>query len=204
MRRGQFTTILEVIRGDERPEQDFALVLNAPPEVAQGIDDVRRRYDPAFKENILPHITVKRPAPLGGMEKVPQVRFVLREALQSFPALSVQLQGYGIFRSPNRNVAFLKVADEKPFCELHSRVLEGLGRLYPGGLADRYEGENYHPHLTIGNELSDLDLAVLEHELSSGLFQLDFNFRLDQVALFVHQPGQPWQIVELFEFKVEE
>lgn len=199
-RREQFTTILEAIRPDNSTEQNFALVLNAPSEIAQALNDVRRRYDPAHKVGISPHITIKRPALVGDPARVSEIRRVLRETLQDFPAIKVQLQGYDFFKIPDRNVVFLKVQDEQPFCELHNRIITALSQIYPNGQADQYEGSQFHPHLTIGNELNALDLAVLEYELSNGGYQLEFAFTLRHVDLFVNQAGQPWQVVESFQF----
>ncbi len=200
--RDQFTGILDntLLPVEHQPEQDFALVLNAPPEVAQAIDDVRRRYDPAFKAGILPHITIKRPSALGIPEKLPLVQEALREGLAGHGAIQVQLEGYGIFNKPGTSVVFLKLRDETPFITLHRRAITALSQVYPDGLADQYEGQNYHPHLTIGNELSDLDLAVLEHELATGSFKLDFSFTFTQVTLFVQAANQPWRTLEEINF----
>lgn len=196
----QFTSIVEVLRPVTRLEQNFALVLNMPPEVAAEIDDIRRRYDPAYPMGIAPHVTVKRPAALGDIADVETMRQVLREVLQSFGPIPVQLNGYDIFRSPGSHVLFLKVANEKPFCELHMQVLQALARLYPNGQADHFENSHYHPHVTIGNKLSDLDLAVLEHELASGDYRLDFSFTLANLSLLIHESNQPWEEVENFKF----
>ncbi len=196
----QFTTIFEVIRPEIRPEQNFALVLNAPPEVAYALDDVRRRYDPAYKLGIAPHITVKRPARLNEIRDIELLRQVLGEVIHDLPSISVQLRGYGVFRRPDANVLFLKVENEAPFYELHMRVLAGLSRIYPNGQADHFESDSYHPHLTIGNQLSDFDLVVLEHELTSSDFPLDFSFTLDHLSFLAHHSGKPWQAVEDFKF----
>jgi 2'-5' RNA ligase len=196
----QFTSLVDALRPIPRLEQNFALVLNTPPEVAAEIDDIRRRYDPAYHVGFAPHITIKRPAMLGNMADLETMRQVLREVIESFEAIPVQLQGYDIFRSPGSHVLFLKVVDEKPFCELHQRVLQALTRLYPNGHADHFENSHYHPHVTIGNKLSDLDLAVLEHELAGGDYRLDFSFTLTHLSLLVHESNQPWEVVENFSF----
>lgn len=200
--KGKFTTIFEAIQVETKPQHSFALILMAPPEIAEALDDIRRRYDPAHKVGIPPHITIKRPAPLLQPEKikVEQLRQMIGPVARSFPPIQVQLQGYGIFRSPGRNVVFLKVKDEKPFCQLHMEVIKALSQLYPNGQADQYEGEQYHPHLTIGNQLSDLDLAVLERELSTGAYRLDFSFVLTQLHLYVTLTGQAWETADIFNF----
>ena len=200
--REQFTGILNPawLTAEQTEEQDFALIVNAPSEIAQALDDVRRRYDPAFKVGIPPHITIKRPAPLGGADKLAQLQAVLREGLTGAGEVSVQLRGYGIFKNPGTSVVFVKVQDEQPLLDLHQRSLTALSQIYPNGQADHFEGEKYHPHLTIGNELSELDLAVLEHELATGGYQLDFAFTVDCVTLFISQSGKPWQAIEDFKF----
>jgi 2'-5' RNA ligase len=195
-----FTSIVETVRPSLHPEQNFALVLNTPPEIALALDDIRRRYDPAYKMGITPHITVKRPALLGDEKNVDPMRRVLREVAATIAPISVQVRTFDTFRTPDSNVLFLKVEDEQPLRELHQNVLDALSRLYPDGRADQFENSHYHPHLTIGNKLSELDLAVLEYELSNGNYQLDFNFTLDRLSLLVQEGDKPWQGVEEFYF----
>ncbi|HEX2912570.1 MAG TPA: 2'-5' RNA ligase family protein [Chloroflexia bacterium] len=198
--REKFTTIFEAIRPESTAEDEFAIVLNAPPEISHALDDVRRRYDPAFKTGIPPHITVKRPALLLSKDKVPALHEAVRQVVHNFPPFPVQLQGYGLFKSAGRNVLFLKVQNEEPFCALHNQILDALRQIYPNGQADRYEDTNYHPHLTIGNELSEIDLAVLEYELKTGGYRLDFSFILDEISLFLHEARQPWNVLDTFKF----
>ncbi len=176
------------------------MVLNAPSEISHSLDDVRSRYDPAFKSGIPPHITIKRPAVFGKNVDTSALQQAIQQATGDFRAFQVKLEGYGVFRRLENNVLFLKVQDEQPFYELHHRVLRALAQLYPEGIADQFEAEKYHPHLTIGNNLSEIDLAVLEHELTSGGYQLDFSFEINEVTLFVLEPPQPWQIAGNFPF----
>jgi 2'-5' RNA ligase len=178
----------------------FALMLDMPPHVTAALEDIRQRYDPAHRIGYLPHITVKRPAALPNRENLPLMRAYLRNAALKLPPIHIQLSGYDIFRSPNRNVVYLKVADEAPFIRLHKAMVEALANVLPGGAADQFENDAYHPHLTIGNELSDLDLAVLQHELESGKQAFNFSFELDSVVLYVGKPGQKWPAIEVFHF----
>ncbi|MDB5083056.1 MAG: hypothetical protein JWP00_4980 [Chloroflexi bacterium] len=197
---GQFTRILETLNPEVTPQHEYAIILDAPSEISEALDDVRRRYDPGFKAKVPPHITVKRPTLLGDPAKVPLIQEAMREVSGSVSPIPVTLKGYGIFKSPGRNVVFLKVENERPLCDLHHKVAEALRRVYGNEQADHFENSNYHPHLTIGNELTDIDLAVLEHELSTGGYRLDFSFILTQFTLYVHDTGKPWETVESFAF----
>jgi len=197
-----FTGIFEAINPSDlaQPPQHFALLTYPPLEVATFMDDIRRRYDPAFKEGIAPHITIKRPAILPDTSLLPVVSAALKTAMARLVPSPVDLDGYNIFRKPGRNVVFLKIRDEQPFCQLHHTILKALGEVLPEGGADQFEGEAYHPHLTIGNALDDLELAVLEHELSSGQYRLNFSFELAEIVLLHQPPRQPWQRHETFRF----
>ena len=198
--RDRFTGIFQAVRPKEQPEQVYALLTYAPPEVSHALDDIRRRYDPAYKDGIKPHITVKRPAPLrdpkylGAMVKE---LGVMAARLKPFP---VDLNGYNTFRKHEANVAFLKIQDEASFCNLHSKVMEVLNKVFGEDVADQFEGPVYHPHLTIGNNLSDLELAVMEHELAQGDYHLHFNFWITGVTLMTQASGQIWQTINTFEF----
>lgn len=196
----QFTRILETVHPEAIPQQEYAIILDAPPEISEALDDVRRRYDPAFKVQVPPHITVKRPVVLTDPARIDQVREALRQVAASLPPIPVALKGFGRFKSPGRNVVFLKVEDESPLCNLHERVAAALFEVFGTAQTDHFEDRNYHPHLTIGNELSEIDLAVLEHELVTGGYRLDFDFTISRFSLYVHDTGQPWQTIETFSF----
>jgi 2'-5' RNA ligase len=197
---GQFTRILETIRPEAAPQQEYAIILDAPPEISEALDDVRRRYDPAFKVQVPPHITVKRPTVLPDPARIEGVREALRTVAASLPPIPVALKGFGSFKSPGRNVVFLKVENEVPLFQLHQRVAAVLREVFGVEQADQFENGSYHPHLTIGNELSEIDLAVLEHELMSGGYRLDFDFIITQFTLYVHDTGKPWETIETFSF----
>lgn len=196
----QFTRILETIHPEVTQQQEYALILDAPPEISEALDDVRRRYDPAFKVKVPPHITIKRPTVLGEPARIAQIQQAMKTVTASVPPIPVQLKGYGTFKSPGRNVVFLKVENERPLYDLHQKVAQALFQVYSTEQADHYENSSYHPHLTIGNELSEIDLAVLEHELTTGGYRLDFDFILTQFTLYVHHTGKPWETIETFVF----
>lgn len=196
----QFTRILETIRPEAAPQQEYAIILDAPPEISEALDDVRRRYDPAFKVKVPPHITVKRPTVLTEPDRIEATRDALREVANNLPPIPVALKGFGNFKAPGRNVVFLKVEDEAPLFQLHQKVVEALREVFGVEQADHFENSSYHPHLTIGNELSEIDLAVLEHELITGGYRLNFDFIISQFTLYVHDTGKPWQTIETFSF----
>jgi len=196
----QFTRILETIRPEETPQQEYAIILDAPREISEALDDVRRRYDPAFKVKVPPHITVKRPTVLADPARIKGTREALGTVAANLPPLPVTLNGFGSFKAPGRNVVFLKVEDEAPLFQLHQKVVAALHAVFGVDQADRFENGNYHPHLTIGNELSEIDLAVLEHELVTGGYRLNFDFIITQFTLYVHDTGKPWQTIETFSF----
>lgn len=197
---GQFTRILETLRPEAAPQQEYAIILDAPPEISEALDDVRRRYDPGFKVKVPPHITVKRPTVLTDPTRIEGIRAAMRTVAASLPPIPIALKGFGSFKVPGRNVVFLKVENEAPLCRLHERVAVALRDVFGTEQADHFENGNYHPHLTIGNELSEIDLAVLEHELTSGGYRLDFNFTITQFTLYVHATGKPWEAIETFSF----
>ncbi len=193
-----FTQIFQAVRSpaEGQPQHFFAIIAYAPPEISAAVDDIRSRYDPAFKDGIPPHITIKRPAILTNPALLSAMSGAIRVGLQHLQPFQVELDGYGVFRHPGRNVVFIKVRDERSFCELHTSVAAALSSVLADPGLDQYENSAYHPHLTIGNALSDLELAVMEHELSGGSYRLNFSFTLSEIALFSQPPAQPWQTVD--------
>lgn len=199
---GSFTGIFQAVRppGQEQQQHYFALLAYSPPEVSAAVDDIRRRYDPAFKADIPPHITLKRPAILENPALLPAITGTVKTAMLQIAPFRVELEGYGVFRRPGRNVVFLKVKDEQPFCALHMNIVRAIDSVLPGAALDQFEGESYHPHLTIGNALDDLELAVMEYELNNNGYRLNFNFTLSQISLLSQPPGLPWETVGVFQF----
>jgi 2'-5' RNA ligase len=198
--REQFTRILETLNPEITQHQEYAMVLDAPTEISEALDDVRRRYDPAFKAQVPPHITLKRPTRLTDQAHVALIQQAMEQVAAGVAPIPVTLKGYGSFKSPGRNVVFLKVENERPLYDLHQKVTQTLSQALGSEQADQYENSNYHPHLTIGNELTGIDLAVLEHELTTGGYRLDFSFILTQFTLYVHDTGKPWQTIKTFAF----
>lgn len=197
-----FTEIFKAIRypAEAQAKHYFALVTYAPPEVSEAVDDIRRRYDPAFKDDIAPHITIKRPAVIENPALLPAMVEAVRKALRDIAPFQVDLEGYDVFRKKDANVVFLKVRDERPFCNLHMTVVQALDSVLPGAAIDQYEGNAYHPHLTIGNALDDLELAVMEYELSQGNYRLNFSFTLSELSMMDQPPHQSWRTIENFSF----
>ncbi len=201
----KFTGILQIVQPEIGRERDFAIILYAPPEISMALDDIRRRYDPAFKANIPPHITVKRPAPLGAPENLDRLPQLLQEVTQNLRPFQVNLSGYDVFHKAECNVVFLKAVDETPLCNLHLEVIQALTHLYPNGSADALENDKYHPHLTIGNKLTNIELTVMEHELQSGSFRLNFEFIATEIGLMIQKPGEKpseliWETVGHYKF----
>lgn len=201
----KFTGILQIVQPEIGRERDFAIILYAPPEISMALDDIRRRYDPAFKANIPPHITVKRPTPLGTPENLDKLPHLLQEVTQTLRPFDVHLNGYDVFPKAECNVVFLKALDEAPLRHLHQQVIQNLSKIYPNGNADALENDKYHPHLTIGNKLTNLELPVMEHELQSGKFQLNFEFVATEIGLMVEKPGEKpseliWETIGHYKF----
>jgi len=188
-----FTGTLGSLRANNEQEAQFAVILYAPTEVSTALDYVRFRYDPSFKMKIPPHITLKRPASIGNPPNLPaHFHAVCRSIEEITPAIqpfTVELSGYDVFRKPDCNVVFLKIADSSPLWSLHQKLLDALSHFYIGGAADSLEGEKYHPHLTIGNKLSDIELTVLQHELDTGSYKLDFRFTAEEMGLLAQLPN---------------
>jgi 2'-5' RNA ligase len=188
----RFTTILKIAQNGERQEQEFAIILYAPAEISVSLDDIRRRYDPGFALKIPPHITIKRPASLGNPDNLAKLLATLSQKMENVAAstrlFEVELEGYSIFHKQDSNVVFLKIKNEEPLIELHKKIIHALSEVFPNGHADSLEYDNYHPHLTIGNKLSDIELAVMKHELDSGNYQLNFNFTAHEIGLLAQPP----------------
>lgn len=197
-----FTEIFRAIRypAKGQPQHYFALVTYAPPQVSEAVDDIRRRYDPAFKDDIAPHITIKRPAVLNEPELLVGMSAAVGKAMQNVRPFQVDLVGYDVFRKKDNNVVFLKVAQEDPFCALHMTMADALETVLQGAGLDQYEGIAFHPHLTIGNALGDLELAVMEYELGTGNYTLNFSYNVTEIAMLSQPPGQPWQTLNTFTF----
>lgn len=198
-----FTTFLKIVNREKAlAKQSFALTLYIPQNNNQALEEIRSRYDPAAQANIPIHITVKRFTPYFHKSEIEGIRQRLVEISSQLKPFLVTVDGYGTFDSPNHNVVFLKIKNPEPLRQLHYKIVEILEDFFAEGGIDNFEGQNYTPHITIGNALSDLDLAVLKHELSQQSGLLNFSWEVNQMSLVVafFQAGH-WEIVQTFKFE---
>jgi 2'-5' RNA ligase len=198
-----FTTFLKIVNPEKvLSRQSFALTLYIPEYIDTALHDIRERYDPAAQAGIPVHITLKRFTSFLIMEDVEKIREALENFSGQIKPFQIKLNGYGVFRSPNHNVVFLEVKNPELLHQLHCQVLGLLQKFVPQGGADPYEGENYVPHITLGNALSDLDLIVLEHELAEHKDKLNFTCHINQMSLVVafFQEGD-WKVLQTFRFE---
>lgn len=140
----------------------------------------RARFGDPRAARMPAHITVVPPTPLPGVAVV-DVEDHLASAVAGVPPFRVRLAGTGSFR-PVSPVAFVEVAEGAQRCDaLQRRVRTGLLAV---DLA-----YDYHPHVTVAQELPDPALD----EAMAILSGWSCEFPVDHLTLYRHCEDGVWR-----------
>lgn len=124
----------------------YGIVILPPPDLYRELVLLRKKH-PLLRSVSPPHITVKAPfVPRGTLALVTDR---LEEICSRIEPFELKLNGLGNFGS---KVIYVRVEESPELRALHLLLLEGLEE-YIESITDKYEGENYTPHLTVAEKL---------------------------------------------------
>lgn len=168
------------------PEFDCAVVIFAPDDVAQAIQERQAFFDPGFGSRLYPHVTVRA---MRGVKDAEGFTQAVATVCALTPPFTLSLRGLGRFESPDNNVIYLAVVKNPALQRFHEALRVALNPFgtpfYP-----QYEGPGYVPHMTLLHGLQDFFLDIAWEELSD--FQPAFDFRVDRVAVACREQGGEW------------
>ncbi len=166
---------------------NIGVVLFPSKRVQDFANSYRKRYDSKYAL-ITPHITLRERMEVDETELDHIVTELNRIASETKP-VNLHIQGARSFH-PTNNVLFLKVMPTDELEQLHRA-------LHTGPLAHNPKYD-FLPHITIGQELSDVELFdVLER-----LKMEDIRFQEDvtKMALLYELENGAWSVYETFRF----
>ncbi|AFS70991.1 MULTISPECIES: YjcG family protein [Exiguobacterium] len=166
---------------------NIGVVLFPSKQIQDFANSYRKRYDSKYAL-ITPHITMRERISVDDAELETIVAALNRVAAQTKP-VSLHIQGARSFH-PTNNVLFLKVMPTDELEQLHRA-------LHAGDLAHTPKYD-FLPHITIGQDLSDVELFdVLER-----LKMEDIRFQEDvtKMALLYELDNGSWSVYETFRF----
>jgi len=139
----------------------------------------RHRIGDPGAGKIPPHVTLLPPTDLEA-DQLELIEKHLTEAAASVPPFTMRLSGTGTFR-PVSQVVFVQVSTGIAECEL----LEGAVRRAP---IERVLAYPYHPHVTVGHDVSDSQLD----DAFAGLHEFAAEFEVDHFRMYSQDPDGAW------------
>lgn len=145
----------------------------------------RRRIGDPEAGKIPPHVTLLPPTDLDA-EQLELIEKHLSEAARTVAPFTMRLSGTGTFR-PISQVVFVQVSAGIAQCEL----LEKAVRRPP---IERTLEFPYHPHVTVGHDVTDAQLD----EASDGLRDFVAQFSVDHFRMYSQDEDGAWQTRRTF------
>ena len=165
----------------ERTEHGlFGVAIGIPDPHGTQLAEWRRSLGDPNADAIPPHVTLLPPTELR-RDRMPEVVAHLDAIAARHRPFDIRLRGSGTFR-PVSPVVFVSLAEGISDCErLEKQVRSG-----PLARPLRF---NYHPHVTVGHDLSDDALDLAFEKLAS----FDGRFCVDAFTLFEQGRDEVWR-----------
>lgn len=167
----------------------YALVIYVPDPLGRFLDDLRRTLVPNCNPHA--HVSVLPPRPIAGDWRVAGEQVGLTNA--NFEPFDIVLTGIEIF--PLTNVVYLELGTgAQQMYDLHSAM--NTGALHFN------EPFEYHPHITLAQEISAEDVQGVREQARAiwAAFDGPRTFRADRAAFVQNTMGNCW--IDLAEYRL--
>jgi 2'-5' RNA ligase len=169
------------------PRRNIGVAIEVPPPFGATLRQWRRRLGDPEASRVPPHVTLLPPTSLPH-ERLPVVEEHLRRIAAEERPFTITLRGTGTFR-PVSPVTFVQLAAGISDCERLER------RVRSGPLA-RETKFNYHPHVTVAQDVPDEALDRGFAELAS----FAASFEVPGFTLFEEGADRVWRPHRAFPF----
>ncbi|MGC9358842.1 MAG: 2'-5' RNA ligase family protein [Anaerolineae bacterium] len=175
----------------------YALVIRLPREHEVRIEDAYLGLSGLTKPVISYHITLLGPFRLR-REPAEAVASILDAACQRWEPFQVRVHRVGFFERPDDHVAYLDVATPERVIALRDFLLKQLLPLVlpENDRVAQFTLAHYHPHVTLGLDLSDVQRR--EILAATDKHPLDLSFLVDCVWLVSQFGASPWRYERSF------
>lgn len=166
---------------------NIGVVLFPSKRIQDFANSYRKRYDSKYAL-ITPHITMRERISVDDTE-LDSIVAALNQVAEQTKPVSLHIQGARSFH-PTNNVLFLKVMPTDELEQLHQA-------LHSGDLSHTPKYD-FLPHITIGQDLSDVELF----DVLARLKMEDIRFQEDvtKMALLYELENGSWSVYETFRF----
>lgn len=156
----------------------YIVVSTFPQEINSRIEEIQNKhnlYIPPRIKPVGPHLTLK--APFNSIASFEELEQRLRQVAERTKAFPIELNGINSFEGDN-NLVYIAVIDSTFSSNLHRSITEALSGMIEDKGNNRFELDNFTPHVTIGDKPSE--------DVWEKLFKEKINFRLslDSFSLF--------------------
>ncbi|MGD6818924.1 YjcG family protein [Metabacillus sp. 84] len=163
----------------------YGIVLFPAKKLQDLANSYRKRYDPHYAL-IPPHLTLRTPFEASD-ENIKEISKELRAIAKKFSPVQLEVQKISSF-SPVNNVIYLKAEPNDNLIALHNE-------LYTGALEEEPE-YSFVPHITIGQKLSDAEMADVLGQLK---MQENHHIEMiDRFHLLYQLENGAWTVYETF------
>lgn len=169
------------------PRRNIGVAIEVPPPYGKSLQQWRRRLGDPEAMRIPPHVTLLPPTGVS-RDRMPVVEEHLRRIAADEAPFTITLRGTGTFR-PVSPVTFVQLAAGISDCERLER------RVRSGPLA-RDIKFNYHPHVTVAQDVPDSALDRGFRELAS----FEATFKVAAFTLFEEGADRVWRPCQEFPF----
>ena len=176
--------------------KQYAVVLTFPQEITKGIEVLRNKYNKSEYE-IVPHITLKMPFRIFTDKK--QVIETLNKIAKKTESFEIKMNGISYFENPTSSAVYIALKDNLSVYNLHKTIVFALNGLIQEVGKVNFELDNYIPHITIGESISNLDVQKVKQELST--YKPSHTIFIDSFSLFSADDNLKWKYIKKFKFR---
>lgn len=173
------TQTMPTLPGDGMVSIGVAIAIPAP--WGRQVRDARREIGDPQADVIPPHITLLPPTQVP-QRAMPRIRHHLVVAAGHYPPFTISLRGTGSFR-PVSPVVFVNVVEGAEHCDR-------LQQLVNAGVLHRPLHFDYHPHVTLGHNVSDEKLDAVRDRMSG----FRATFPVEHFGLYRFDGHGSWQV----------
>ncbi len=159
----------------------IGVAITVPAPWAQQLRAARHETGDPQAGIIPPHVTLLPPTQVP-VRAMPRIRHHLTVACGHIPPFRLTLQGTGTFR-PVSAVVFAQVVEGAAECERLQRVVNR-------GVLQRSLQFDYHPHVTLGHDVSDERLDAVSEKMA----EFSASFQVEHVGLYWFAEAGVWEV----------
>ena len=175
-------------------EDSYAVAITFPGNIAGVFSQLREKYNQYVDYKIEPHITLVYPfIPIVDIVVVSEK---LAEVSQMTKPFTLVFDGIRYFEG-EVNAAYAAVANRLPLADLYTGINNALrGLIKVEDIFERFDREDFVPHMTISDQIPDEAFPVIKKELAE--YGMSRECEITEFVLFSAGNDGIWQREKVF------